>query len=145
MGKRREGRQLAIQFLYSWECRPASEEAEDWNGAWDLFLELTEPDDKIRDFAHPRVEGVLQRSKELDAELAPVSRNWDLDRMAIVDRCILRLALYEIKHCADVPPVVAINEAIELAKQLSSEDSGKFVNGILDRLHKQDSPERDRQ
>jgi N utilization substance protein B len=78
---------------------------------------------------------------ELDTELAGVSENWQLDRMAIVDRCILRLALYEIKHCPDVPPVVAINEGIELAKQLSSEDSGKFVNGILDRLHKQQNPE----
>lgn len=136
MGKRRDGRLLAIQFLYSWECRTPDQVNEEWSEAWDLFLEMTEPDAKIRDFARPRVEGVIARIPELDAELAPVSQNWELKRMAMVDRCILRLALFEIKHCPDVPPVVAINEAIELAKQLSSEDSGKFVNGILDRLHK---------
>lgn len=137
MGKRREGRQLAIQFLYGRECARNDPQADDWSQAWSDFLEMTESDPKIVDFAFPRVQGVVGHRQELDERLSQVSQNWDLNRMAMVDRCILRLALFEILHCPDVPPVVAINEAIELAKHLSAEDSGKFVNGLLDRLHKQ--------
>ncbi|MEO0453075.1 MAG: transcription antitermination factor NusB [Verrucomicrobiota bacterium] len=138
MGKRRDGRVLATQFLYAWECREP--DRHEWKEEWALFLEMTEPAASVKNFAFPRIEGVLSHREELDKQLSQVSQNWDLDRMAIVDRCILRQALFEILHCDDVPPVVAINEAIELAKDLSTPESGKFVNGLLDRIRKELKP-----
>lgn len=85
-------------------------------------------------FATHLVEGTLQRRDEIDAQLQGVTRNWDLRRMAIVDRNVLRMATYELMFCADVPPKVAINEAIEIGKKYSTANTGGFVNGILDRI-----------
>lgn len=91
-------------------------------------------DDDVVEFATRLVDGTLQQRAAIDQKLAGVTRNWDLRRMATVDRNVLRMAAYELMFCADVPPKVAINEAIELGKKYSTANSGGFVNGILDRI-----------
>jgi N utilization substance protein B len=89
---------------------------------------------EVIEFAARLVDGTLQHRDDIDALLQGVTRNWDLRRMAIVDRNVLRMAVFELKFCADVPPKVAINEAIEIGKKFSTANSGGFVNGILDRI-----------
>jgi N utilization substance protein B len=88
---------------------------------------------EARPFAEKLVRGVRQNQGELDAQIQSASRNWRLERMARVDRNLIRLALYELKHADDVPAKVAINEAIEIAKRYGTSESSAFVNGILDR------------
>ena len=85
-------------------------------------------------FATQLVDGTRQHREAIDRRLQGVTRNWDLKRMAIVDRNVLRMAVYELTFCTDVPPKVVINEAIELGKKFSTANSGGFVNGILDRI-----------
>ncbi len=95
----------------------------------------------MRAFFEERIDGVSLKLEALDKEIKRNSENWDMHRMGGVDRNVLRLAFYELLHCPDVPPVVAVNEAVQLAKELSSEESGKFVNGILDNvMRKLDRP-----
>lgn len=89
---------------------------------------------EVIDFATRLVDGTLKNRDNIDQQLQAVTRNWDLRRMAIVDRNVLRMAVFELTHCADVPPKVAINEAIEVGKKYSTANSGGFVNGILDRI-----------
>ncbi len=132
MGHRRAGRILVIQFLYQQDSSPARP-ADD---AMDAFWRIVECKKEARAFAEPVIRAIGPRIDELDALIARYSENWDPKRMARVDRNILRLALYEMCHCPDVPPVVSINEAIDIAKELSTGDSGKFVNGLLDRARK---------
>ena len=97
---------------------------------WDL-RPATKP---IRDFALNLVEGVLRHRPETDERISRYAENYELNRLAVVDRNILRLAIYEMLHRMDIPPVVSINEAIEIAKRFGSEESSRFVNGILDRV-----------
>jgi N utilization substance protein B len=100
-----------------------------------LELPLPTPEEiATRMFADALVRGVLQRREELDGVIQRYARNWDLPRIAVVDRNILRMAIHEILHRDDIPPVVSINEAIEIAKRYSTEQSGRFVNGILDKV-----------
>ena len=80
------------------------------------------------------IRGVLEKLNELDGIIEEQTRNWDIERIARVDRNILRLAIYEMLHRDDIPPVVSINEAIDIAKKFSTENSGRFVNGILDKV-----------
>jgi N utilization substance protein B len=87
-----------------------------------------------KEFMESLVKGVLEHLGDLDETIAQHAKNWNLQRMAAVDRNILRLAVYEIKYRNDIPPVVSINEAVDIAKKYSTEDSGKFVNGILDKV-----------
>lgn len=132
MNLRRQAREMAVQFLY----------LQDMGGAGDLPLEqeiaavpnaADHPKD-ARPFAVELVRGVLERKKELDEKIVHYAQNWSLSRIAAVDRAILRLAIYELLFREDIPPVVSINEAIDLAKNYSTTDSGRFVNGILDRV-----------
>jgi len=129
MGKRRDARLLAVQFLYQHEVGAKQDPQE----ILPLFWNTTEAKADLQKLAQPAIEGVLAHYDELNGIITRYAQNWGLDRMAALDRNILRLALYEMHFCPDIPPVVSINEAIEIAKQLSTEDSGKFVNGILDR------------
>ncbi|NBR86993.1 MAG: transcription antitermination factor NusB, partial [Verrucomicrobia bacterium] len=85
-------------------------------------------------FADPLIKGTLEHRTEVDAVIQKFAKNWDIGRMATVDRNILRLAIYEMLHRDDIPPVVSINEAVDIAKKFSTDDSGKFVNGILDKV-----------
>ncbi len=91
----------------------------------------------MRDFANDLLRGTLEKKAEIDAKIASLADNWDFERLAVVDRNILRLALYEMLFRTEIPPVVSINEAIEIAKKFSTAESGKFVNGLLDRVKKE--------
>ena len=129
-GKRREGRILAAQFLY---MREVGVEGVSLDQALKDLWAQTEAEKPAQEFAEKRIRSVIEKQAEVDAELKKLVTNWDPERLAPVDRAILRLALWEMKFADDVPPISAINEAIEVAKALSTEESGRFVNGVLDR------------
>lgn len=131
MSGRREARLMAVQFLFQRDFN--GESLED---ALTLFWEERRPGDKVRDFAEALIRGVEGVRSELDERLKGYATNWDLGRMAAVDRNIMRVALFEMLHRPEIPPVVSINEAVEMAKQFGGMESGRFVNGILDRAVK---------
>ena len=129
MRKRTRARQLALEVLYQVDlCGTAVLD----EALADMVARADEPD--VRDFAAGLVTGTLDRRDELDRVIKEVAQNWDLSRMATIERNILRLGTYELLHRDDIPPKVSINEAIELAKAYSTAESGMFVNGILDRI-----------
>jgi N utilization substance protein B len=154
MGKRREARERAVQFLFQhdlnppekldealeqfWQTQRAAAIAEEKGSArWGQPPELPPPstdEAAIRLFADPLIRGALEHRNEADEIIKKHARNWDLHRIAAVDRNILRLAIFEMLHRQDIPPVVSINEAVDIAKKFSTQDSGKFVNGILDKV-----------
>ena len=123
------GRTLALQALYQHDLR-----GEDFLAEMEDFLRATAKNDDALMLAEELVHGCMKRRDELDARIAEVAEHWDVSRMAAVDRAILRLGAYELLHRPDVPPKVAVNEAIRLAKKFSSAESYAFVNGILDRI-----------
>lgn len=127
MGVRRRGRELALQMLYQHELAGT-----DVDAMFASFDELLGAPEQTRDFAVELTRGVVGRSAEIDAYLAEQADNWRLDRMATVDRNILRLALYELLYLRDTPPAVVIDEAVEIAKRFGSERSSQFINGVLD-------------
>ena len=129
MSKRREGRETAVQLLFSREFTPGEGE-HDLEG----FFRLHHAAGGVRAHAEDLYRGVLVRLAELDALIVPVLENWSLERLSGVERNILRVAVYEMHHCPSVPPVVAISEAIEIAKRFGGEQSGRFINGVLDKL-----------
>jgi len=132
MGSRRKGREFALQMLFQIEMagqKPEEVMALFWQGRQVL--------DAARNFAEHLVTGAVEVRPRLDAALGAASAHWRLKRMPAVDRNIMRLALYEMLFMADTPRVVAIDEAIEIAKRFGSEESSQFVNGILDRLRKE--------
>jgi len=127
--KRSRGRELALQFLYQLDLRGPElieETAE--------FLATQEPDREAREFAARLVQGIHEHAAEIDGVIAGVAENWDIGRMAVIDRNVLRIASFELLMCKDIPPKVAINEAIELGKRYSTQNSGAFINGILDKI-----------
>jgi N utilization substance protein B len=136
MGRRRKSREVALQFLYQLDLGgdddPAPHEAEFWG--------RHPSDDETRAFAETLVRGAKGNQAKIDALIAQVTEHWDLERMAVVDRNILRLAVYELLWSTEVPPKVAINEAIEIAKKFGTQESSRFINGILDRVHKELRP-----
>jgi transcription antitermination protein NusB len=154
MGKRREARERAVQFLFQhdmnppedleaalnqfWDSQRAAAIAEDKGVAtWGQRIELppaTTEEAAMRLFAEPLIRGALEHRDEADELIKKHAQNWELHRIAAVDRNILRLAIYEMLHRDDIPPVVSINEAVDIAKKFSTQDSGKFVNGILDKI-----------
>ncbi len=129
MSKRREGRETAVQLLFSRDfCGDGS--LPDVEG----FFALHTAGKEVREHAEALFRGVVAVVGEIDERIAGVLENFSMQRLGVVDRNILRVAVYEMFHATDVPPVVAINEAIEIAKRLGGPDSGRFVNGVLDRL-----------
>lgn len=141
MGARREGRESAMQFLFLRDLGGAVDE-----GALEAFFRIRDSSPSARKFCRALVQGVLTQATDIDAELVRLCENYEIHRLSAVDRNILRVALFEMLHCPDVPPVVSINEAIEIAKKYSTEESGRFVNGILDRCRTSlDRPPRSRQ
>ena len=132
MGKRREGREAAVQFLFQDDLNKTDPAA--MAEVLDEFWKLRESAPRTRQFATKLIRGVLENHDAIDERIKRVTANYELHRIAAVDRNILRVAIYEMLHTSEVPPVVCINEAIEIAKRFGSEDSGRFVNGILDRL-----------
>jgi N utilization substance protein B len=130
MGKRREGREAAVQFLFQNDLNSSGENA----GALEDFWNLRPTPGKTRDFSVELIRGVLAHRAAIDEQIKKYVANYELDRIAAVDRNILRVGIYEMLFCRDVPPIVSINEAIEIAKRFGGEESGRFVNGVLDRL-----------
>lgn len=128
MGSRRQARELALQTLYLFDTCATTIEAALESTLADIGSSTT------RDFCRHLSEGVAARKDEIDVILAKYAENWDLKRMAAVDRNILRLAAFEILTDLETPVSVIIDEAIEIAKYFSTQDSGKFVNGILDKV-----------
>jgi N utilization substance protein B len=137
MGQRRRSREIALQILYRIDM---TESAPD--DAILLHYELVTPGEDhevkasplVRPFAEHLVRGVHLHQTELDQIIVSASAHWRLDRMSLVDRNILRIALFEMLYCPDVPPKVSINEAIDIGKRFGSEDSGAFINGVLDHI-----------
>jgi transcription antitermination protein NusB len=128
--KRTKARERALQALYQIDVA-----ATDLDEALARFWRSFEPVEReVREMAEALVRGVAQRRREIDDAIEGVSTNWRLDRMAKVDRNVLRLAVYELQFRPDVPMKVVINEAIELGKKFGSESSGAFINGVLDRI-----------
>jgi N utilization substance protein B len=135
MGKRREGREAAVQFLYQADLNAGQVAA----GNTDFWTLRSTPDSKgatpaTRVFTEQLVSGVQANIEAIDERIRKYAANYELHRIAAVDRNILRLAIYEMLFCPDIAPVVAINEAIEIAKRYGTDKSGGFVNGILDRI-----------
>lgn len=129
MGKRREGREAAVQFLFAHELH-GEHTAEEQEAFWTIHNAKT----SVRTYAESLIKGVLADTAAIDALIEPVLENFRIQRLAAVDRNILRLAVYELVHVPDVPAPVVINEAIEIAKALGAGESGSFVNGILHKI-----------
>jgi transcription antitermination protein NusB len=127
--RRTRGREVALQVLYQVEQNPGLVQPE-----IDRFLQRRLQEPRLCDFARALVNGVKTNQEKIDALITEVAENWRLDRMAAIDRNILRLGAFEMLFDAGVPAKVAINEALELAKRYSTAQSSRFVNGILDRL-----------
>ena len=136
MGKRRKGREVALQFLYQLDLQGAGDPAPHEDEFWGRHP--VDPD--TRSFADSLVRGTKQHQGKTDQLITQYAEHWDLERMAVVDRNILRLAVHELLWQPDVPPKVAINEAIELAKKFGAADSSRFINGLLDRILKEHRP-----
>ena len=98
------------------------------------FLRQEEPDQGAREFALHLIRGTLDHLDDINGVIQDVAQNWDIDRMAVIDRNVLRMATFELVHCSDIPPKVSINEAIELGKRYSTANSGGFINGVLDKI-----------
>lgn len=121
MPKRATGRKLALDVLYEHEV----------SGRAIPELITRYDSSSSQEFAGQIVNGVMEHLEELDQLIQQHSRGWDIERMPVLDRCLLRMALFELRYLDDVPKAVAINEAVELAKTYSTEDSGRFINGVL--------------
>jgi len=126
MGVRRDGREAAVQFLY----------LRDLNGDSSLegFYKFRGLSPSARKFCGALTGGATEKQVEIDEIIRKYTQNYELSRISVVDRNVLRIAIYEMFHCPETPPVVAINEAIEIAKKYSTEESGRFVNGVLDQI-----------
>jgi len=153
MGKRREARERAVQFLFQndlnppenldaaleafWTSQRRAALADEDKATWGQRVELPPPsadDTATRLFSDPLIRGTIEHRDECDKIIKQHAKNWDLHRIAAVDRNVMRLAIYEMLYRDDIPPVVSINEAVDIAKKFSTQDSGKFVNGILDKV-----------
>lgn len=129
MGKRRDGREAAIQFLFN---RDINKEL--GPNDFDTFFSLCIAPAGAKIFAKKLLTGILDELGDIDKKLEPELENFELKRLSTIDRNVLRLATYEMFYLDDAPPIVCINEAIEISKRFGTEDSGSFVNGVLDKL-----------
>ena len=131
MRKRTKAREYALQILYQLDVTRAQVP----QVLQDFWTVHPAPSD-VRSFASQVVQGTMQHADEINQLIVRHADNWDITRMAIVDRNILRMGAYELQYAEEVPPKVCLNEAVELAKRFGDEESSKFVNGILDTIHK---------
>jgi transcription antitermination protein NusB len=123
LGRRHESRERALALLYEAEARGLTVD--------EVLAELPLAPEE---FAARLISGVQEHSEEIDALISAKAEGWDLDRMPAIDRAILRVAIFELTKCDDIPTGATIDEAVELAKRYSTDDSGRFVNGLLSRL-----------
>lgn len=134
MGRRRKARELALQLLYRLDLLPEGDPlTPTLEGFWADHPVAPE----VREFAEQLVRGTKANQAKIDECLAQFADRWELSRMAVVDRNILRAGIYELLWCSEVPPKVVINEALEIAKKFSTQESTRFINGILDRARKE--------
>ena len=136
MPSRRRSREHALQILYQWDMRkqPVEESIDAFYGT--LYSEETAAAPERDAFLEELVRGTVERAAEIDALISGHAEHWRLERMPAVDRNILRLAIYEMRH-TDTPAAVVIDEALELARRFSTEESVQFVNGVLDAVHRE--------
>jgi transcription antitermination factor NusB len=131
MRKRTYARELSLQILYQMDITQDSPDSALAN-FWESYEKPVHA--QVKEFAAELIKGVMQNLTLIDDKISQYATNWQLKRMAVVDRNILRLSCYELLFREDIPPKVSINEAVELAKKYSGQEAGKFVNGILDRI-----------
>lgn len=131
---RRQAREWVVQFLFQTEFNP-----EELDQALNDFWSNDEkaPLDRDRNYVNEVIRGVIEQQQKIDRTIKRYTDNWDVDRLGVLDRIVLRVAVYEMLFREDVPPVVSINEAIEIAKAYSGQKSARFVNGVLDRIQKE--------
>ncbi|MFA6357641.1 MAG: transcription antitermination factor NusB [Candidatus Omnitrophota bacterium] len=132
MRKRTKAREYVLQMLYQVDITRGV-----WQEVLENFWENTEHDEdseELKDFSAQLLQGVVKYMQDIDKKISKYAANWQLERMAFVDRNIMRLGCFELLYRQDIPPKVAINEAVELAKKYSGLESGKFVNAILDQV-----------
>ena len=137
MGKRRRAREIALQFLYQYDSqRETRLEDSDIKQQINLFWLAKDAsvNEDVKDFATVLITGSCENMEGIDQIIKRYSKNWRLSRMPTIDRNILRMAIYELAYLRNIPPPVTINEAVELAKKFGTEESGSFINGILDRI-----------
>ena len=134
MPSRRKGRECALQMLFQWDLGKDPPEAVE-----NLFWSNTRwlEDASLRSFANELFRGAVAAVEELDRLIQSHAEHWRLERMPAVDRNILRLSAYELTRCKQTPPIVVINEALEIARKFSSEESVQFINGLLDSIRKE--------
>jgi N utilization substance protein B len=132
MRRRTRSREYALQLLYQLDMRRHESSVTTIQEFW-AYHQV--PAD-VKQFADRLVRGTQLHLSSIDQLIAGCANNWDINRMAVVDRNILRMGVYELLHVEDVPPKVCLNEAVELAKRFGDEESSRFVNGILDTIHK---------
>ncbi|MCC5806242.1 MAG: transcription antitermination factor NusB [Opitutales bacterium] len=130
MSQRRDNRIAAMQYLYQWSINRPEDLRADLR---DFFANKERPRDYYP-FAEELIFGALEKVDEVDAVIRQYTQNWDFQRVARIDLAILRLAIYEMLFRRDIPPVVSINEAIDLSKEYSNPDAKRFINGILDQF-----------
>ncbi len=131
--QRRDGRVAALQYLFAWSMNVPKNIAEDLR----VFFENMEQPREYYAFGEELIHGVIEHCADIDSHIKGLAHNWEFERIAKIDLAILRVAMCEMIHRKDIPPVVSINEAIDLSKQFSNADSKRFINGILDRLKDQ--------
>jgi len=133
MRKRTKAREFALKILYSVDIR--KDEAEECSR---LFWENEkDAEQEVKEFCNFLVDGVVKNMERINSVISKSATNWQIQRMATIDRNILRLATFELLFVDEIPPKVSINEAIEIAKKYGDKDSGKFVNGVLDKINKE--------
>jgi N utilization substance protein B len=132
MSKRRTAREIALEALYASEVGEAA-----WEDSLKDSISRRKPSEEAGDYAARLVKGVFDSREKLDGMISGNLENWRLDRVALIDRIIMEVALFELIECPEVPTGVIIDEAIEIAHRFSSEKAGAFVNGILDRLSRE--------
>ena len=135
MRKRSKAREYVLQLLYQVDISRVT-----LAQALEEFWTYHHVPQDVRSFADRLARGTIEHAREIDQLIAMHANNWDIARMAVVDRNILRLGVYELLYAEDAPPKVCLNEAVELAKRFGDEESSRFVNGILDTIHKQRMP-----
>ncbi len=131
MRKRTQARECALKILYQMDMV----EPQPLDQILPLFWEFQPVSPDIQEFAECLVRGTLEHIEEIDKKIVQYTENWQLNRMAVVDRNILRFAVFELLFMSDIPPKVTINEAVNIAKKYSQDEAGKFVNGILDKIN----------
>jgi N utilization substance protein B len=129
MGTRRQARELAMQALFYMDMRNNLS-----TGMLERFCANFTPSKKSKAFFNKLVNGVMEARGELDALIEQFSKNWNINRMSCVDRNVMRIAVFELLYCEDIPPKVSINEAVDVGKKFGTEESGAFINGIMDSI-----------